>query len=147
MVVGVLGHNIKIQKICYLHQIINKLGGSSPLGKSKDSHTLISWLLSCHFLFWNSPIGGPKAYCKLEDIIQQRKNSNKDTWIKFLFFPIFCAKFLFFFLFSGIVNSYFSIFLTLPLNWCPAINIFDHKLCKVIHAEIKSSLEIKINAS
>ena len=62
MAVGVLGDNVKIQKICNLHQIINKYMNKVPI---------FSYFL-----------------CKI---------------------PIFS-------LFSGIANSYFPIFLTIPIT-------------------------------
>ena len=63
MAVGVLGDSVKIEKICNLHQIINKHMNEVPI---------FSYFL-----------------CKI---------------------PIF------FFLFSGIANSHFPIFLTIPIT-------------------------------
>ena len=40
----------------------------------------------------------------------------QDIQNKFLFFPIFSGKFLFFFLFFRGTNSYFAIFLTIPIT-------------------------------
>ena len=78
MAVDMLGDNVKIQKICNLHQIINKYMNKVPI------------------------------------------------------FPIFCAKFLFFSLFSGIANSYFPMFFYLsyyltPWHFPPDFGFGNHK--------------------